>query len=330
MLEHGGRLRAAAKRYGIAEAEWLDLSTGIAPYGWELPAIPAAAWARLPELDDGLEDAARRYYGCTSLLPVAGSQAAIQALPRLRERSRIGVISPCYAEHAHAWRREGHELEELSAETAERELERFDVLLVVNPNNPTGQQLAPHTLLGWRARLAERGGWLLVDEAFMDCTPELSLARHCPLPGLVVLRSFGKFFGLAGIRLGFVLAEPALLERLNEWLGPWAVSGPARALARALLLDEAGQARQRQSLLRDGQRLENLLRDCGLAPCAGTALFQRLLRDDAQVLHEFLAARGILTRLFSSPASLRFGLPPDETGWARLSNALIDFSKERP
>lgn len=330
MLEHGGRLRAAAQRYGIAEADWLDLSTGIAPYGWALPAIPASAWARLPELDDGLEAAARQYYGCASLLPVAGSQAAIQALPRLRERCRVGVISPCYAEHAHAWRREGHELEELDAAAAERELERFDVLLVVNPSNPTGQRLAPETLLAWRERLAQRGGWLLVDEAFMDCTPGQSLAGHCPLPGLVVLRSFGKFFGLAGIRLGFVLAEPKLLESLNEWLGPWAVSGPARALARALLQDEDGQERQRQSLLRDGQQLENLLRDCALAPTGGTALFHWLARDDAAVLHEFLAARGILTRLFARPASLRFGLPPTESGWARLRQALLDYSKERP
>ncbi|WP_044874787.1 threonine-phosphate decarboxylase CobD [Pseudomonas sp. LFM046] len=330
MLEHGGRLRAAAQRYGIAEADWLDLSTGIAPYGWDLPAIPASAWARLPERDDGLEAAAWRYYGCDCLLPVAGSQAAIQALPRLRGRSRIGVISPCYAEHAHAWRREGHELEELDSERAERELEHFDVLLVVNPNNPTGQRISPETLLAWRARLVERGGWLLVDEAFMDCTPEDSLASHCPLPGLVVLRSFGKFFGLAGIRLGFVLAEAMLLERLEELLGPWTVSGPARVLAKALLEDEAGQMRQRQALLRDGQRLERVLRDGGFAPSGGTALFQRLVRDDAAVLHEFLAARGILTRQFTTPASLRFGLPPDEAGWARLGQALNDYSKEFP
>jgi cobalamin biosynthetic protein CobC len=330
LLEHGGRLRAAAQRYGIAEADWLDLSTGIAPYGWELPAIPASAWARLPELDDGLEAAARHYYGCSSLLPVAGSQAAIQALPRLRDRCRVGVISPCYAEHAHAWRREGHRLEELDVATAERELEGFDVLLVVNPTNPTGQRLAPQTLLGWRERLARRGGWLLVDEAFMDCTPEQSLAAHCPLPGLVVLRSFGKFFGLAGIRLGFVLAEAQLLDQLDEWLGPWAVSGPARALAKALLQDADGQARQRRLLLRDGERLERLLRDCKLEPTGGSALFQWLARDDAATLHEFLATRGILTRLFAQPASLRFGLPPDEAGWARLGEALIDYSKERP
>lgn len=328
MLEHGGRLKAAARRYGIAETDWLDLSTGIAPYGWALPEIPATAWTRLPERDDGLEEAARGYYGAASLLPVAGSQAAIQALPRLRAASRVGVVAPCYAEHAHAWQREGHEVVALRSDEVEQALDRLDVLLVVNPNNPTGERLARERLLAWHGRLVARGGWLLVDEAFMDCTPEHSLCGSTPAPGLVVLRSFGKFFGLAGIRLGFVLADPALLQRLEEQLGPWAVSGPARALARTLLADGAGQVRQRLALLRDGARLERLLGECGLAPAGGTALFQRLLREDAARLHDYLAARGILTRLFMQPASLRFGLPPDESGWRRLCAALIDYAKD--
>ena len=123
MLEHGGRLRAAAQRYGIAVADWLDLSTGIAPYGWPLPPIPADAWQRLPEQDDGLEALARDYYGAAALLPVAGSQAAIQALPRLRRPGlRVGVVSPAYAEHALAWRREGHLVQELSEGTVERDI----------------------------------------------------------------------------------------------------------------------------------------------------------------------------------------------------------------
>ena len=217
MLEHGGRLRAAAQRYGIAVADWLDLSTGIAPYGWPLPPIPADAWQRLPEQDDGLEALARDYYGAAALLPVAGSQAAIQALPRLRRPGlRVGVVSPAYAEHALAWRREGHLVQELSEGTVERDLEYFDLLLVINPNNPSGRLIERQRLLGWHARLAERGGWLVVDEAFMDCTPQHSLAADSQRPGLIVLRSFGKFFGLAGTRLGFVLAEQALLDHLGE------------------------------------------------------------------------------------------------------------------
>lgn len=327
MLEHGGRLRAASLRYGIPLGDWLDLSTGIAPYGWPLPDIPGSAWTRLPELNDGLEIAARDYYGAAHLLPVAGSQAAIQGLPRLWRNARVGIVSPAYAEHAAAWRREGHRLLELSEAGIPRALERLDVLVLVSPNNPTGRRFAPEQLLAWRARLAERGGWLLVDEAFIDCTPEHSLAAHSELPGLIVLRSFGKFFGLAGIRLGFVLAQPALLERLAELLGPWAVSGPARALATALLLDEAGQRRQRERLRADGERLARLLRDHGLAATGGCALFQWLADQRAALLHEFLAVNGILTRLFRQPMSLRLGLPADESGWVRLEQALRAFKE---
>lgn len=327
MLEHGGRLRAAAQRYGIAVADWLDLSTGIAPYGWSLPPIPADAWQRLPEQDDGLEALARDYYGSAALLSVAGSQAAIQALPRLRRPGlRVGVVSPAYAEHALAWRREGHLVQELSEGAVERSLERFDVLLVINPNNPSGRLIERTRLLDWHARLAERGGWLVVDEAFMDCTPQHSLAAESQRPGLIVLRSFGKFFGLAGIRLGFVLAEQALLDHLGEQLGPWTVSGPARAVASALLADSQGQQRQRERLSADGLRLAVLLSAHGLAPAGGTALFQLVGHPHAVGLHGYFARRGILLRLFAESRCLRFGLPGDEAGWQRLEQAL----QERP
>ena len=328
MLEHGGRLRAASLRYGIALVDWLDLSTGIAPYGWPLPVIPASAWARLPEQQDGLEIAVRDYYGVSNLLPVAGSQAAIQALPRLVRNATVGIVSPAYAEHAAAWQREGHRLLELSEGGIERALERLDVLLLVNPNNPTGRRIEPQRLLDWHARLAERGGWLVVDEAFIDCTPEFSLAAFSDRPGLIVLRSFGKFFAMAGIRLGFVLAHPALLEQLAELLGPWAVSGPSRVVATALLQDHAGQRLQRERLLADGERLAALLSAQGFAPTGGCALFQFCCTPSAAELHEFLAAKGILTRLFISPLSLRFGLPADEQGWQRLQQALASFAKE--
>lgn len=327
MLEHGGRLRAASLRYGIALADWLDLSTGIAPYGWPLPAISASAWTRLPEQDDGLEIAARDYYGVANLLPVAGSQAAIQALPRLVRNATVGIVSPAYAEHAAAWQREGHRLLELSEGGIERALERLDVLLLVNPNNPTGRRIEPQRLLDWHARLAERGGWLVVDEAFIDCTPEFSLAAFSERPGLIVLRSFGKFFGLAGIRLGFVLAQTTLLDQLAELLGPWAISGPSRVVATALLQDQAGQRLQRKRLLVDGERLATLLSTQGFASTGGCALFQFCCTAQANELHEFLAMHGILTRLFASPLSLRFGLPAEEAGWQRLQQALELFTK---
>lgn len=324
MLEHGGRLRAAAQRYGIPLEDWLDLSTGVAPYGWELPLVPAHAWSRLPETNDGLEAAARDYYGAVSLLPVAGSQAAIQALPRLRGHSNVGILAPTYAEHAAAWRREGHRITKLSEGSVHRALPQLDVLLVVNPNNPTGRLIEPARLLDWHDELAERGGWLVVDEAFMDCTPEQSLAAYSDMPGLIVLRSFGKFFGLAGLRLGFVLAAQALLDKLEVMLGPWAVSGPARSVALSLLADPEGQRRQRERLLVDGVRLAALLRDCGLPASGGSALFQFCCTRRAVPCMELLARRGILVRLFAELDSLRFGLPADEAGWLRLEKGLLE------
>ena len=326
MLEHGGRLRAAARQYGIAPADWLDLSTGVAPYTPTLPDIPVSAWARLPEADDDLPAVARDYYGSAELLPVAGSQAAIQALPRLRRRARVGVVAPCYAEHAAAWQREGHALVELSEAGVPRALEQLDVLVVINPNNPSGRLFDAAQLLHWHASLAARGGWLVVDEAFMDCTPQHSLAGYAGRSGLIVLRSVGKFFGLAGARLGFVLAERALLAALDELLGPWSVGGPTRLLGTALLAAGDAQHRQRQRLQADGQRLARLLAQHTLAPLGGCALFQWCVDPRAAWLHEQLARRGILVRLFAQPESLRFGLPPDEAGWHRLESALRKIS----
>lgn len=331
MLEHGGRLRKAAREHGIDEADWLDLSTGIAPWAFPIPAIPVSAWNRLPEADDGLEEAACAYYGAARALPVCGSQAAIQALPRLRSTGKVGVLSPCYAEHAHAWRSSGFRVREVHEQEVDYFLDSLDVLVVVNPNNPTGLMLTPERLLKWHGRLAERGGWLVVDEAFMDNTPGLSLAAHSAMPGLIVLRSFGKFFGLAGVRLGFVLAEPRLLKSLAQEIGPWTVSGPARLIGQACLKDVKTHAEQRLRSEHASARLVQLLTNYGLAPTGGCALFQWLITPNAELLHGFCARSGILLRLFADDnplnGSVRFGLPDGESQWQRLETALLEFNQ---
>jgi cobalamin biosynthesis protein CobC len=330
MLEHGGRLRKAAHDYGIAEADWLDLSSGLAPWPFPIPEIPLRAWARLPETDDGLEQAACDYYGAAQVLPVAGSQMAIQLLPRLRRAGKVGVLSPCYAEHAEAWRRSGYIVREVLEQEVEFFLDSLDVLVVVNPNNPTGLSLTPARLLDWHARLAQRGGWLVVDEAFMDNTPHLSLAAHSHQIGLIVLRSFGKFFGLAGVRLGFVLAERKLLKLLAEQVGPWAVSGPTRVLGQACLQDTENHTRQRIRSDEASERLAALLERYGFKPQGGCALFQWLITEDAETLHDFMARRGILLRLFAHNSSLRFGLPGDAADELRLAHAFDAYRKEHP
>lgn len=329
MLEHGGALGAAAARYGVPLSDWLDLSTGINPNGWLPPPVPPPIWRRLPEPDDGLEQAAAAYYGTAEVLPVAGSQAAIQALPLLRAAGRVGVVSPTYAEHAHAWRRAGHRVKGLDIGQLAALPDRLDVLVLVNPNNPTGARFPVDWLLDWRKRLAERNGWLVVDEAFADATPAASLAGHVGLPGLIVLRSLGKFFGLAGARVGFVLAAIALREPLRERLGPWTVSGPSRWVAAQALLDRAWQARACLELSAAGQRLKRLLERQGFVVAGGTALFQWVPANDAEFWHEALARCGILVRRFREPEGLRFGLPGTEADWLRLEKALVDIRAER-
>ncbi len=329
MLEHGGRLRAAAARWGVARERWLDLSTGISPWSWlaERPrTIALDAWQRLPEDDDALAVAAEAHYGVPAL-PVAGSQAAIQALPRLREPGRVGVLASSYAEHGHRWQRAGHAVLPLTVEAIDAAVDSLDVLLLVHPNNPTGQIHARSQLLDWHARLAARGGWLIVDEAFVDAAPVLSLADETHRNGLIVLRSLGKFFGLAGARVGFVLAEACLRAALSEQLGPWTVSGPARQIAAFALQDRDWQLRQRSRLQASSERLSAMLAQAGLPPDGGCALFQWLRSERAAPLHEALAARGILTRHYSAPipdslASLRLGLPAAEADWRRLQAAL--------
>ncbi len=319
MLEHGGRLRRAAETYGIPLGDWLDLSTGINPQGYPVPPVPADAWLRLPEDDDGLEAAAADYYGSAHLLPVAGSQPAIKLLPAVLRGERVSLLAPGYAEHAHAWR--DRRAVAVGADEIDAAVAHSDIVVLVQPNNPTGVHFGRERLLEWHTRLARRGGWLVVDEAFIDTTPAQSLVPLAGADGLVVLRSVGKFFGLAGARVGFVFAPGSVRAALAERLGPWTLAGPARWAARHALADRAWQTQARAALLTAGERLQALLATHGLPAC-GPALFKLVTTPDAARLHAAFARRGILLRLFETPQAVRFGLPSDEAGWARLAAAL--------
>ena len=328
MLEHGGRLQVAAREFGIPVESWLDLSTGISPHSWAVERafdIPAQSWSRLPEDEDGLAEAAQDYYGAAAL-PVAGSQAAIQALPSLRAPCRVAVLAPTYAEHERAWRSSGHTVGTVTLGELEARIDNFDVLVVVNPNNPDGRYIEPSRLLDWHAQLSARGGWLIVDEAFVDATPERSVV--CPnMPeGLIVLRSLGKFFGLAGARVGFALAALPLRTALAEALGPWTLSGPSRILAGAALRDRPWQQEQRQRLDRDRARLRNLLGQFGLVAAGGTALFQWVPTGDADAVALALGRAGILVRRFEG-LGLRFGLPGLDADWRRFGLALAGLRR---
>lgn len=341
MLEHGGNLRAAALRFGRDVADWIDLSAGLNPHWYPAPPLDGNAWHRLPEADPALAQAACDYYGTPATLAVAGTQAAIQALPPLRaglhaglhagssRAARVVVAAPSYAEHAHHWAMHGHSMRQVPYDELEAALPDCDVMVLCNPNNPTGATVPPQKLLEWAAHLEQRGGWLVVDEAFADMTPGTSVAAWSGRPGLIVLRSVGKFFGLAGVRTGFVCAHPELLAKLADALGPWTVSGPAQRITCAALRDFEWQSRMRERLIADGMRLRLLLAGHGIAS-SGSALFQWWPEARAEAFWRHMAERGIWVRLFPQAArGIRLGLPPNEDAWQRLERALNEWTKEQ-
>jgi cobalamin biosynthetic protein CobC len=323
-VSHGGDLAAATARFGEPREGWLDLSTGINPCPYPLPPLSESTWTRLPQRDRAaaLLAAARRCYRvapAAGLVAGPGTQAIIQWLPRLLPATRICVHGPTYGEHAAAWRDAGHAVApDVEAAAA--------VEVFVNPNNPDGCVWPRDALLAAAARCAAAGGFAVVDEAFADLDPEAGLGPSSGTDGLMVLRSFGKFFGLAGLRIGFAFGDSTQIERLGRAMGPWAVSGPALEVAEAALSDTAWIEETRARLRSLRQRLDGVLGDAGLEILGGTDLFRLIRCDDAASLHAHLGARGILTRIFGDePGWIRFGLPGDDTAFARLTQALASL-----
>jgi len=324
---HGGGLTAAARIYGGAPEDWLDLSTGINPCPVAIPDIPMNAWHRLPDawLLERARLAASGFYKCTGTLPlpVPGTQSAIQLLPRLVKTGRVAIFAPTYGEYAKAFSAAGFQVDPVSS-IADIVLEHRAVV-VVNPNNPTGHQFLRDELLALHERLAQQNRLLIVDEAFGDMHPEHSVADDAgKRVGLIVFRSFGKFFGLAGIRLGFVIAQEEVMEQMRDWLGPWAVSGPALSIATTFMSGECAPIRQ--LILTRSEALGSVLRTAGFALEGQTDLFSLVRHDWAQDLYEHLARSRILVRKFDyEPNWLRFGLTPDEKSDQMLSESLARF-----
>lgn len=321
-LIHGGDISGASAQFGIDTDDWIDLSTGISPWSWPVPPMPSKIWRTLPDSGDGLEQAAAGCYGCPadSLVATPGSQYALQQVPTLVPCGRVAMPLRGYAEHRLAWQRAGHQLIDYGTLAELQQLvgdKRVDHAVVINPNNPTGETVEAQSLLALREQLVARSGWLLVDEAFVDATPENSLTPHCPLPGLMVLRSLGKFFGLAGVRLGFLIGPQQQIERLRQEMMPWQVSHPARWVGRQALLDVRWQQLQRRRLEEQSRRwMETLRGFFSDLVFVGSPLFVSALgeADYCQSLYRALGQQGMLIRQFEAigdQAMLRFGLPAE-------------------
>jgi cobalamin biosynthetic protein CobC len=321
---HGGALEVARRLAPDAPKPWIDLSTGINPHTYPLPDLGPEAWSRLPESAAlaKLEAAAALRYGAATGSVVAGpgSQALIHALSHVLPRGAVGALGPTYGGFAAAFAAAGARIVE--AKRLE-DMNGLDIAIVANPNNPDGRITPRASLLDLHKRLARPRGVLIVDEAFADFDAEESLAPSLPTSRAVVLRSFGKTYGLAGLRLGFALASPDIAPSLRGTLGSWPVSGPAIAIGVRALADSDWLEATRARLGKDTGRLDALLQGAGWRIIGGTRLFRLAAHADARAAFERLLGAGILARPFAgAPDWLRFGIPGGENAWERLALAL--------
>ena len=322
---HGGDLDQARLRWPHFCGEWLDLSTGINPWPYALPHIPSSIWARLPDpyLEQNFHQAARSHYGAnpaTMILPIPGSGSVIRALPLTRPTGNVAILGPTYGEHETAWREAGHNIQCVTSLAA---ASGADTIVIVTPNNPDGKTIAPGTLRDFAT--ANPKTLMLVDQAFGETIPQLSLIPTLPSNALVIT-SFGKFFGLAGLRLGTIFGASDLLSPLAARMGPWPVSGPALFIGAHALNDAEWITATRQHLEDQSHQLDELLIAAQLNILGGTSLFRLIQHSNALDLWHHLGRYGILTRAFSYNTEwLRLGLPADEAAFKRLAEALGAF-----
>lgn len=336
-LIHGGDLTSASKVFNLAPECWADLSTGISPWSWPVPAVPELIWQSLPDRGAALIAAASAYYGCdlSALLATPGSQYALQHIPVLIDQGAVAVPTRGYAEHQLAWGKAGHNIVTYDNQLhLKRLIEERQVkhAVVINPNNPTGEVIERELLLQLHQQLQLEGGWLLIDEAFMDVSPGNSLISICPSPGLIVLRSLGKFFGLAGLRLGFVATHSLLLKKLADQLPPWSISHPAQWVGAQALMDSGWCSLQRRRLKLESNHwlllLEKYFPQLSLS-ASHLFVSGRGKASVCEAIYLGLGQRGVLVRLFDDIAGqrmIRLGLPSDNNK-ARVIAALRQVSE---
>ena len=316
---HGGRLSAARQRYET-RLPWIDLSTGINPLAWPGTAMITPDWQSLPDpaaLAD-LEQAAAAHFGVSPdhICALPGSETGLRLLGHLIDTPACHIL-PSYRTHAQAFpnSRPLQQPEDAPPGTA---------LLLANPNNPDGRLYTQAQMQQLLAQQERGGGWLIVDEAFADCMPGASMAAEvADHRRLLIFRSFGKFFGLAGVRLGFLLAPSPIIAACRRLLGDWPLSAAAIDFGRAAYRDYGWIDETIATLSTRAASLDVLLIRHGFIPRGDCPLFRLIDTPNAVRLFDRLARHAILTRPFEDyPHWLRFGLPADDAAMARLDEAL--------
>jgi len=323
---HGGRLDQAKGEFG--DGDWLDLSTGINPHCYPVGEVSSDAWQRLPSQSfmDGLLAVARRTYQVASgdgIIAANGTQALIELVPRLVQARQVAIFGPTYQEHGYTWKKAGVGV--LDPADGPALPDHVDCAVIVNPNNPDGRIFIHEEMHELAKQLAERNGMLIIDEAFADAFDDVSIIEQRP-ENCIVLRSFGKFYGLAGLRLGFAIGSKSFCQMADSMMGPWAVSGPAIEIGARALGDESWAAQMRATLKQQSDLQADALGKAGLKVIASNPLFTYCEHEKAAHIHRELCKRQILVRPFADmPDKLRVGICSDAAALKRLGGALKEI-----
>lgn len=339
-MKHGGDLSEAIAAFGGKPGDWIDLSTGINPHVYPYKDVATDAdWTRLPSADklDALILAARTAYQVPKSLAVAatpGTQILLSQLPTCMPLGPLHILGPTYSGHNHAWSLAGRELHEVNSMSDLLKGLKTNPghVLLVNPNNPNAHKYNPTGLLALAETMSTTGHHLIIDEAFADCVPETSILPHLTRQqNVLVLRSFGKFYGLAGLRLGFLIGPGKICGAMTMKLDSWAVSGPALSIGAKALSDALWRATTNERLRAEMASLLSVLEEAGLKIVGHTPLYALVEHPKARALHSHLAKTQIWTRRFDyDPTWLRLGLPPNKNALLRLAEGLVSFKKANP
>ncbi|GHA56185.1 threonine-phosphate decarboxylase [Amylibacter ulvae] len=309
--DHGGGLDAAMAQFGGTRDHWLDLSTGINPIPYPIGDIPMDSWTRLPDQDgdNTLINAARKFWHVpngANILASSGVSQIIAMLPQIASGANFQIAKPTYNEHEAAFVHAGFTLNNSAP-----------VKIYVHPNNPDGKThvIDDNTL--------KNADLIIIDESFCDICPSESLVKFATRPNVIILKGLGKFWGLAGLRLGFAIGHPANIQKLRNLIGPWAVSGPAQYIGARALDDTDWITKTRKRLQTDAFRLDKIAIASGLGIIGGTDLFRLYKTNDAVSFQKHLAQNYIWSRIFPySSEWIRLGLPGQPDHWAQIESAL--------
>lgn len=318
-VEHGGRVYEAARRWGIELHQVLDFSANINPLGPPQAVLSAIENSLTPTSLRVYPDATAFLSAIVNkhhLMPdeiVVGSGAAslIFAVIHALSPKRVLILDPAFVEYSRASAAVNAQIT-TALLTEERGFtpdfaslvrtikeRQVDLVILNSPHNPTGALYPRDALLSLIDAAEEYNTAVLLDEAFIDYTPQASLVSHAATkPHLIVLRSLTKFYAMPGLRIGYAVCNAKVAGRIREQIDPWSVSTVALEAGRAALAEAGFEAESCRFNAIAREEFAGALRSIGLEvlPSAANFLLAKLPQSSGGDLQSWLESERILIR----------------------------------